>query len=73
MGLHSRLISIIVGLSVLTGAHYAPAAADQKSVVVPSALLLAAELDPVFQQKLVQRIRGPYERCHSLNQWALAD
>ena len=75
MGLHSRLISIVVGLSLLTVAYCARAVADQKSVatMVPSALLLPAELDPVFGQQLVQRIRGPYERCHSLNQWALAD
>ena len=76
MGLHSRLISITVGFSVLAGAHCARAAAtDQKSVetMVPSVLLLPAELDPVFQQKLVQRIRGPYERSHPLNLWVLAD
>lgn len=73
IGLHSILISIIVGSSVLAGAH--AAATNQKSVetMVPSALLLPAELDPIFQQKLVQRIRGPYERSHLLNLWALAD
>jgi hypothetical protein len=76
MGLHSRLISIIIGLSVLAGMHCARAVAtDQRSIetMVPSPLLLPAEADPVFQQKLVQRIRGPYERSHLLNLWALAD
>ena len=76
MDLHSKLISIILGLSVLAGAHSAHAAAtNQKSVewTVPSVLLLPAELDPIFQQKLVQRVRGPYERCHPLNLWVLAD
>jgi hypothetical protein len=76
MGLHSKLISVVLGLSVLAAAHSARAAAtNQKSVerTVPSALLLPAELDPIFQQKLVQRVRGPYERCHPLNLWVLAD
>lgn len=76
MGLHPRLISIVVGLSVLAGAHSVRAAATDRKWVettVPSVLLLPAELDPGFQQKLVQRIRGPYERSHSRNLWVLAD
>jgi hypothetical protein len=76
IGLRSKLIPMVVGLSVLAGAHCARAAAtSQKSpeTTVPRVLLLPAELDPIFQQKLVQRVRGPYERCHPLNLWVLAD
>jgi len=61
---------------MLAGVHCARAAAtdqDSDKTTVPSALLLPAESDPIFQQKLVQRIRGPYERSHPLNLWALAD
>jgi hypothetical protein len=75
MGQHSKLISIIIGLSMFAGAQGARAAAtNQKSIgtMVPAVLLLPAELDPMFQLKLVQRIRGPYERSH-LSLWALAD
>jgi hypothetical protein len=75
MGQHSKLISIIIGLSMFAGAQSARAAAtNQKSIgtIVPAVLLLPAELDPMFQQKLVQRIRGPYERSH-LSLWVLAD
>jgi hypothetical protein len=76
MGPNSKLISIIAGLSVLAGAHYAYAAATNQKLVetmAPSVLFLPAEFDPIFQQKLVQRIRGPYERSHLLNLWVLAD
>ena len=75
-GLHSRLISIVVGLSVFVGVHSVRAAATDREwaeTMVPSVLLLPAELDPTFQQKLVQRIRGPYERSHPLTLWVLAD
>ena len=76
MSLHSKLISIIVGLSVLAGADCARAAAtDQKSAetMVSGVLLLPAELDPMFELRLVQRIRGPYERSRPLNLWVLTD
>jgi hypothetical protein len=70
IGLHSKLISVIVGLSTLTGAQWARAAVSDRDLIQPelsSALLRPAELDPVFGQKLVLRFRGPYERCHPLS------
>jgi hypothetical protein len=75
MSLYSKLISIIAGLTVLAGAECARAATtNQQSpeTMVSSVLLLPAELDPIFELRLVQRIRGPYERSH-LNLWVLAD
>jgi hypothetical protein len=59
-------------VAVLIGAEYVRAAVDQPETYVnvidfaSPAGLVAAELDPVFAYKLVERVRGPYERSHRL-------
>jgi len=59
-------------VAVLVGAEYVRAAVDQTETYInvvefaSPAGLVAAELDPVFAQKLVERVRGPYERSHRL-------
>jgi hypothetical protein len=76
MGWQTRAASISVAFLVLAGlpcAGTATSAQRFNEAMVPSILLRPAEADPVFQQRLVQRIRGPYERSHFLNLWALAD
>lgn len=69
---HSIKITVIVALVALIGAQCVGAAvkhhATNADLSAPSAAALpAAELDPVFQQKLVQRARGPFERAHPSN------
>jgi hypothetical protein len=58
---------------VLIGAEYVRAAASHRDTIgggvesgVPAALV-AAELDPVFMQKLTDRSRARYQRSHPLN------
>jgi hypothetical protein len=58
---------------VLIGAEYVRAAASHRDTTgtmaasIAPADLVAAELDPVFMQKLTDRSRRPYQRSHPLN------
>jgi len=56
-----------VTLLILIGAGSVRAAVNHHLVGKPSEAIItlpAAELDPAFQQKLADRMRGPYERAH---------
>ncbi len=65
-----------VGLAlivVLVGAEYVRAASSHRDAIGPAAesavpaQLAAAELDPVFMQKLADRSRARYQRSHPLS------
>jgi len=70
---HPIKVAVIVALSVLAGAECVGAAINRHEgieavIAVPaSAVLPPAELDPAFAQKLVERMRGPFERSHHSN------
>jgi hypothetical protein len=71
--MRAKLVAVGLALvAVLIGAEYVRAAVDQPEThesVAESASpagLVAAELDPIFAYKLVERVRGPYERSHRL-------
>jgi len=72
MATHSSK-AIVIALAMLAtviGAECVRAAAKHHETIktgidTPSYTnFLAAESDPLFQQKLAKRIRGPYERAH---------
>ncbi len=65
-----KLITATIVLLVLFGAKCVSAAihdhqTTETSLAVPPYAFVPAELDPVFQKKLVQRTRAPYERSRS--------
>ncbi|HUC48984.1 MAG TPA: hypothetical protein VMA30_06310 [Xanthobacteraceae bacterium] len=70
------IAAILAGLTVLVGGEYVRAAshgfgvdgfgADVTGTITATAAIGPAELDPVFQQKLLERVRGRYERAHTL-------
>ena len=69
MKANPKLIVATIVLLVMFGAKCLSAAIHdhetiETSLAVPSYAFVPAELDPVFQKSLVQRIRGPYERSH---------
>jgi hypothetical protein len=71
--MRAKLVAVGLALAaVLVGAEYVRAEVHQPGTdgtIVESASpagLGAAELDPIFAQKLVERVRGPYERSHRL-------
>jgi hypothetical protein len=66
--------AILAGFAMVIGAECVGAAAhhdmfdsDVTGAVNQPAAFGPAELDPVFQQKLLQRSRGRYERVHPLD------
>jgi hypothetical protein len=66
--------AILAGFAVVIGAECVAAAshhdmfdADVTGTVNQAAVFGPAELDPAFQQKLLQRTRGRYERVHPLD------
>jgi hypothetical protein len=60
------LVAVLVGAEYVRAEVYQPAT-DRTTIESASpAGLGAAELDPIFAQKLVERVRGPYERSHRL-------
>ena len=69
------IAALLAGLTVMIGgecvraaaAHYDTFGMDVTGTVEPSAMFGPAELDPAFQQKLLERARGRYERVHLLN------
>lgn len=65
------IAAVLAGLAVLIGGEYVRAAShgfgsDVTGTIDVAPALGPAELDPVFQQKLLERVRGRYERAHSL-------
>jgi hypothetical protein len=61
---------VLAGLAVMIGGECVRAAShagdDVTGTVATPATLGPAELDPAFQQKLLERVRGRYERIHPL-------
>ena len=64
--MRSKLIIVALALVVmLIGAEYVRAGGEHRDgFEVGANDSIAAELDPVFAQKLVDRMRGPYARSH---------
>jgi hypothetical protein len=63
--------AVLAGLTVMIGGEYVRAAshvfdADVTGTVNVAAAVGPAELDPAFQQKLLERVRGRYDRVHPL-------
>jgi hypothetical protein len=66
--------AILAGFAIVVGAECVAAAshhemfdADVTGTVNQAAVFGPAELDPAFQQKLLQRSRGRYEHTHPLD------
>ena len=66
--------AILAGFAIIVGAECVAAAshhemfdADVTGTVSQAAVFGPAELDPAFQQKLLQRSRGRYEHAHPLD------
>ncbi len=65
------IAAVLAGLTMMIGAQYVRAAShglggDITGTITVTRALGPAELDPVFQQKLLERARGRYERVHTL-------
>jgi len=65
------IAAVLAGLTVMIGGEYVRAAshafdADMTGTVKVAASVGPAELDPAFQQKLLERVRGRYDRVHPL-------
>ncbi len=68
------IAAVLAGMTVMIGAECVRAAAhfdaygmDVTGTVASSTTSGPAELDPAFQHKLLERVRGRYERVHPLN------
>ena len=68
------IAAVLAGLAVMIGAecvraaaHYDAYGMDVTGTVASSAMFGPAELDPAFQQKLLERVRGRYDRVHPLS------
>ena len=65
------IAAVLAGLTVIAGGEYVRAAshgfgADVTGTVNAAPSFGAAELDPAFQHKLLERVRGRYDRVHPL-------
>ena len=65
------IAAVLAGLTVMIGGEYVRAAShafdtDVTGTVNVAAAVGPAELDPAFQQKLLERVRGRYDRIHPL-------
>jgi hypothetical protein len=64
------IAAVLAGLTVMVGVDCVRAASHHDTIgfedEISSAELLPAELDPAFQQKLLERTRGRYDRVHPL-------
>ena len=65
------IAAILAGLTVMVGAEYVRAASHALGTEITGTINAApsvgpAELDPAFQQKLLERVRGRYDRVHPL-------
>jgi hypothetical protein len=66
------IAAVLAGLTVMVGGEYVRAASHAFSSDVTGSINVAAavgpaELDPAFQQKLLERVRGRYDRVHPLS------
>ena len=66
------IAAVLAGLTVLVGGEYVRAAShafgsDVTGTISAAASVGPAELDPAFQQKLLERARGRYSRVHPLS------
>jgi len=66
------IAAVLAGLTVLVGGEYVRAASHAFGSDVTGSISVAAsvgpaELDPAFQQKLLERARGRYSRVHPLS------
>jgi hypothetical protein len=72
ISMRSQAIAVVLaGLTVMIGGEYVRAASHAFGTEITSTVNVAssvgpAELDPAFQQKLLDRARGRYERVHPL-------
>jgi len=65
------IAAVLAGLTVMAGGEYVRAAASHAFTEVtgtinPVPSVGPAELDPAFQHKLLERVRGRYEHVHPL-------
>jgi len=60
------LVAVLIGAEYVRAEVYQPGTDGTIAEFASPAGLGAAELDPIFAQKLVERVRGPYERSHRL-------
>ena len=65
------IAAVLAGLTVMAGGEYVRAAshafgADVTGTVNAAPSIGPAELDPAFQHKLLERVRGRYDRVHPL-------
>jgi hypothetical protein len=63
--------AVLAGLTVMVGGEYVRAASHAFGAEITGSINAAtavgpAELDPTFQHKLLERIRGRYDRVHPL-------
>jgi hypothetical protein len=65
------IAAVLAGLTVMVGCEYVRAASHAFGPDITGSIYTApsvgpAELDPAFQQKLLERARGRYDRVHPL-------
>jgi hypothetical protein len=66
------IAAVLAGLTVMVGGEYVRAAShilggDITGTISAEPTVGPAELDPAFQQKLLERVRGRYDRVHPLD------
>jgi hypothetical protein len=72
ISMRSQAVAIVLaGLTIMVGGEYVRAASHVFGTELTGSINVAssvgpAELDPAFQQKLLERARGHYERTHPL-------
>jgi hypothetical protein len=72
ISMRSQAIAVVLaGLTVMAGGEYVRAAAHVLGTEITGTINAAlsigpAELDPAFQHKLLERVRGRYDRVHPL-------
>lgn len=73
ISMRSQAIAVVLaGLTVMVGGEYVRAASHAFGAEVTGSIntapaVGAAELDPTFQHKLLERVRGRYDRVHPLS------
>lgn len=66
------IAAVLAGLTVMVGGEYVRAASHAFGAEITGSIKVVpsvgpAELDPTFQQKLLERVRGRYDRVHPLS------
>jgi hypothetical protein len=73
ISMRSQAVAVVLaGLTIMVGGEYVRAASHVLGTEFTNSINVAssvgpAELDPAFQQKLLDRARGRYERVHPLD------